>query len=72
MKRNLTSLLAADGAVVSSIVAGWNVFRDLRDGPSVKIRAKLGYVLSKPDGNKCFVAFTWALKREVVPHEHPY
>ncbi len=68
---NITSLLALYGAVVSSFVAGWNVFRDLRDRPSVKVRAKVGYVLTNPDRRQLFVAYTWVLKRQLVPDEAP-
>jgi hypothetical protein len=71
MKLDMTALLAVYGAVVSSFVAGWNVFRDLRDRPSVKVRAKIGYIMTNSDGRQLFVAYTWALRRGIVPGTQP-
>lgn len=38
---NLTTFLAVWGAILSSIMLGWTLYRDLRDRPKVKLSARL-------------------------------
>ncbi len=47
---NLTSFLAVWGAIVSSVTAGWTLYRDLRDRAQVKLSADLRRIAPGGEG----------------------
>ena len=47
---NITSFFAFYGAVLSSFVAGWNFYRDLRDRPRLKVEMHIRRIAGSPDG----------------------
>lgn len=46
----LTALLAAYGAVLSSIGFGWNLYRDLQNKPHLKFDMHIRSIVKSPDG----------------------
>ena len=54
MQFDLTSVLAIWGAVLSSITFGWNLFRDVRDRPDVKLKGTLGQLVTDAVGRLHF------------------
>ncbi len=55
MKVNLTATLAVWGAFLSSVTFGWNMLRDLRDRPAVKLSAQLGRPVQDAVGHTYFL-----------------
>jgi hypothetical protein len=51
---DLTSVLAIWGAILSSITFGWNLFRDLRDRPRIKLKGTLGQLVTDTVGRLHF------------------
>ncbi|MGD0567034.1 MAG: hypothetical protein ABSA78_01410 [Candidatus Sulfotelmatobacter sp.] len=47
---SVTSLLAFYGAVLSSFVVGWNLYRDLRDKARLRIEMRIRRIAYSPDG----------------------
>lgn len=54
MQFDITSVLAVWGAILSSITFGWNLFRDLRDRPDVKLKGTLGKLTTDAGGRLHF------------------
>src|SRR5215470_3103416 len=50
----LTNALALWGARLSSITFGWNLFRDLRDRPKVKLDGAVGQFVRDEEGRMYF------------------
>ena len=53
---SLTAFLATYGALLSSVALGWNLYRDLRDRASVKVRLSLKRIATSTDGRQYAVA----------------
>ena len=54
MKLDTTSVLAIWGAILSSITFAWNLFRDLRDRPRVRLKGTLGQLVTDTVGRLHF------------------
>jgi hypothetical protein len=56
MKLDTTSVLAIWGAILSSVTFGWNLFRDLRDRPDVKLKGTFGQLVTDTVGRLHFAS----------------
>jgi len=53
---SLTTLLAVWGAILSSIVFGWTLYRDLRDRARIKLTAEVRRIAQRTDGKYFTIA----------------